>query len=158
MATTDGDAPRLIHFLNARDGFVYGAAGVYASHDGGSTWTPLAVPFVFVGTLASYGDVVWLATYPCRKGTLCPYQVRRSADDGRTWSAPRDLPLNFSPEVASAFPSGLLLANPVSDFALQVTTDRGVSWRDIKSPCPVNSFRQSALSTDGGEIWVRCEA
>jgi len=153
---TDGGAPRTIRFLNRQDGFVYGQAAAYVTHDGGRTWQGLGVPATFVASLTMAGTTVWAATYPCPKGTPCPYEVRSSVDGGRTWSAPQKLPLGFSPENAAAFGSGVLLSSPTS-ADMELTTDHGSTWRQIKLPCPPHSFRSTTTTADGVELWGLCE-
>jgi len=153
---TDGGAPRTIRFLNRQDGFVYGQAAAYVTHDGGRTWQGLGVPATFVASLTMAGTTVWAATYPCPKGTPCPYEVRSSVDGGRTWSAPQKLPLGFSPENAAAFGSGVLLSSPTT-ADMELTTDHGSTYRQIKLPCPPNSFRSTTTTADGVELWGLCE-
>ena len=153
---TDGGAPRTIRFLNRQDGFVYGQAAAYVTHDGGRTWQGLGVPATFVASLTMAGTTVWAATYPCPKGTPCPYEVRSSVDGGRTWSAPQKLPLGFSPENAAAFGSGVLLSSPTT-ADMEITTDHGSTWRQIKLPCPPYSFRSTTTTADGVELWGLCE-
>jgi len=153
---TDGGAPRTIRFLNRQDGFVYGQAAAYVTHDGGRTWQGLGVPATFVASLTMAGTTVWAATYPCPKGTPCPYEVRSSVDGGRTWSAPQKLPLGFSPENAAAFGSGVLLSSPTT-ADMEITTDHGSTWRQIKLPCPPYSFRSTTTTADGVELWSLCE-
>jgi photosystem II stability/assembly factor-like uncharacterized protein len=153
---TDGGAPRSIRFVSKQDGFVYGGTGAYVTHDGGQTWQGLGVPAVFVGSVAVRGNTVWVSTYPCPKGTSCSYEVRSSMDGGRTWSAPQKLPAGFSPENAVAIGSGLLLDDPTTS-SVEVTTDGGISWRQIKLPCPQGTFRSDATTPDGVELWALCQ-
>lgn len=155
FSPSDGGAPRVISFLNGQDGFVYGAGGAYITHDGGDTWRRAGFPAVFIGSIAIDAATVWATTYPCQKGTLCAYEVRSSLDGGRTWSAPHQLPLNFSPEFAVAFPSGLIISS-VPNGEIQVTTDRGRSWRAVKSACTGNPFRGYASTAAGNELWELC--
>ncbi len=156
VAITDGGAPRTIRFLNSRDGFVYGGTGAFVTHDGGKSWGGLGFPAVFIGTIALSDSTVWATTYPCPKGTLCAYELRSSQDGGRTWSKAYRLPLNFSPENAVAFKTGVLLSSPTQG-ALELTTDQGATWRAITLPCAQDAFRSSATTADGVEVWGLCQ-
>ena len=156
VSTTDGGAPRSIRFLNRQDGFVYGQTAAYVTHDGGRTWRGLGVPATFVASLTIAGTTVWAATYPCPKGTPCPYEVRSSVDGGRTWSTPQKLPMGFSPEDAAPFGSGVLLSSPTT-ADMELTTDQGSTWRQIKLPCPPDSFRSTTTTADGVELWGVCQ-
>ncbi len=153
---TDGGAPHLIRFLNRQDGFVYGQTSAFVTHDGGQTWLGMSLPAVFVGSIAMAGTTVWASIYPCAKGTLCSYEVRSSGDGGRTWSTAQKLPLNFSPEDAVAFGAGVLLSSPTT-ADIELTTDQGTTWREIKLPCPQQTFRSSATTSDGVELWGLCQ-
>jgi hypothetical protein len=156
VAITDGDAPRSIRFLNRKDGFVFGHSSAFVTHDGGQSWAPIGIKAVFVASISMWGGTVWAATYPCPKGTPCAYEVRSSTDGGRTWSVPHRLPAGFSPEDATPIGSGVLLSAPVQpDIVL--TTDRGVTWREIKSPCAQDTFRAYTTTSDGIELWSVCQ-
>jgi photosystem II stability/assembly factor-like uncharacterized protein len=151
---TNGDAPRTVHFLNRSDGFVYGGSIAYVTHDGGRSWARLNIPAVFIGFVTGRGSMAWAASYPCPKGTLCPYEVRSSADGGRTWSSPYKLPVGLSPGEAVPFgASGLLMATG-SD--LMMTLDGGATWREIKSACTSAVFQQEIATSDGHELWLLC--
>jgi hypothetical protein len=150
-----GDAPRTIRFINSSDGFVYGGTGAFVTHDGGKTWAVLDLHAVFFNAIEGRGKTVWAFTYPCPKGTSCPYDARLSTDGGRTWSAPRALPMGFSPFSVSLFGiSGLL----VSDIPGQmvIISDGGTSGRSINSQCRNNPFRTWVVTADGNELWELC--
>ena len=152
----DGDAPRMIRLINRHDGFVYGHVSAFATHDGAKTWNSANLPGVAVADLTVYEGRVWVATYPCKKGTLCPFEVRSSTDAGRTWSPAYQLPLNFSPNIVAFATGAIVFSTPPGE--IRVTTDRGATWRDIASPCRADQFRGDAPSADGIEIWVLCRA
>jgi photosystem II stability/assembly factor-like uncharacterized protein len=157
VAATDGGAPRSIRFLNSIDGFAYGGTGAFATHDAGKSWTMVAIKATFINEIAVSAGTVWAITYPCAKGTLCAYEVRSSLDGGRTWSAAHALPTAYSPDVADAFPYGLVLSDvPLGD--IQMTSDRGATWHAIKTPCTSNPFRGEATTPDGRELWEVCTA
>jgi len=153
---TDGDAPRHVHFINAQDGFVYGGVVAYSTHDAGLTWTSVNVNQTFISAMAGLGQQAWLITYPCAKGSSCPYEVRSSSNAGRTWSSPHSLPPSFSPSDAVAFGrAGLLISNQsVGD--LQLTQDGGATWRVVKTQCTGNNFIAKVATSDGNELWELC--
>jgi hypothetical protein len=150
-----GDAPRTIRFINSSDGFVYGGTGAFVTHDGGKTWAVLDLHAVFFNAIEGRGKTVWAFTYPCPKGTSCPYDARLSTDGGRTWSAPRAFPVGFSPFSVSLFgTSGLF----VSDIPGQmvVISDGGKIGKSINSQCRNNPFRTWVATSDGDELWELC--
>lgn len=150
-----GDAPRTIRFVNSDDGFVYGGGGAFVTHNGGKTWAKLDLNAVFFNAIAGRGKTVWAFTYPCPKGTLCPYDARLSADGGRTWSAPRAFPMGFSPFSVSLFgTSGLF----VSDIPGQmvIIPDGGKTGQSINSQCRETNYRAWVTTSDGNELWELC--
>jgi len=156
FASTDGGAPRNIRFLNPNDGFVYGASGAFVTHDGGKTWAAVAIPAVFVDSLAAWGDVVWIATHPCAKGSPCLDELRSSLDGGRSWSTPRKLPPGFIPENAVAFASGATFWSAVAPYGIETTTDLGRTWRNLKSSCGQPAFNDYVATSNGLELWTVC--
>jgi photosystem II stability/assembly factor-like uncharacterized protein len=151
---TNGDAPRTVHFLNHLDGFVYGHAIAFVTHDGGRTWGRLNVPAVFVSFIVGRGRVAWAATYPCAKGTVCSFEIRSSVDGGRTWSKAYELPAGSSPVEAVPFAaSGLLIATSAD---LMITLDAGATWRPIRSKCSPATFEKQVATSDGRELWLLC--
>ncbi len=153
FTTTDGDAPRSIHFLNRLDGFVYGREVAFVTHDGGRTWSNSALKVTEVVTIAGRGSMSWAVTYPCAKGTPCPFNVQSSADGGRTWSRPHQLADGSSPLDAIPFGSKGVVVSTMGDMAL--TPDGGATWRQVKSRCPF-AFRNYVATSDGRELWQMC--
>ena len=154
FSPADGDAPRAIRFVNQQDGFVYGSEGAYVTHDGGLTWQDAHLPGS-IGTIAIGVTAAWETDYPCPKGTQCAYEIRASQDGGLSWSKPHQLPANFSPETVTAFDRGVAISSvPMGDVV--ITTDLGQTWRTIKSPCSIHTFRGRVATSDGSELWELC--
>lgn len=157
---SNGDAPRVIRFLNGNDGFVYGGSIGLMTHDGGQTWTGLGFQPVFVNGIIGSGQAAWAFTYPCPKGTLCSYEERITRDGGRTWSAGQPLPLGFSPfdaviiGMGNARTSELLVSSTAGDMV--ITSNGGKTFRSIPSQCKDNPFRSWVATSDGNELWVLC--
>jgi photosystem II stability/assembly factor-like uncharacterized protein len=155
MPVANGDGPKIVRFLNAYDGFVYGYDGGYVTHDGGKTWAGLGLPARFVYQVVMAGGVVWAVTQPCPKGAYCQFEVRSSLDAGRTWSKAQPLPAGFDPMDAVAFPNGLFLANQAPGDML-ITSDLGTTWTAMAAQCPANPFNDRIATADGIELWELC--
>jgi photosystem II stability/assembly factor-like uncharacterized protein len=154
---TNGGAPRQVHFVSATDGFVFGGAAAFATHDGGRTWVAIDVKAVFFAEQAVVGQGrnVWLLSEPCAKGISCPYEARSSVDGGTTWSSPYLLPLGDSPTYVVAFGDrGLLISTTPGD--MQITRDGGATWTAIKSQCGPSGFPNPVATADGNELWEWC--
>jgi photosystem II stability/assembly factor-like uncharacterized protein len=151
---TNGDAPRSVHFLNKSDGFVYGGAGAFVTHDRGRTWARLNIPAVFVEFITGRGSVAWAATYPCGKGTSCPYEIRASVDGGRTWSSPHEVPASLPPLRGVPFATSGLVVATFTD--LLITFDGGATWSVIKTACTSAVFQEEIATSDGRELWLLC--
>lgn len=155
---SDAGVPRKLTFINADDGFEYGSTSAFATHDGGRTWKAVDLRPNWFALIKGRGTTAWVISYPCAKGTLCPYEVRSSIDAGRTWSAPHPLPVGFSPGDAIAIAdTGLLVASvPMGD--IEVTLDRGTTWSFVSPHCPANTFRSVVATSDGTELWDLCQS
>jgi photosystem II stability/assembly factor-like uncharacterized protein len=154
---SDSGIPRKLTFINTKDGFFYGSTSAFATHDGGRTWTPLDLQASWFAEIKGRGTTAWVISYPCAKGTLCPYEVRLSADAGRTWSAPHPLPMGFSPEDVVAIADTGLLVSSVPTGDMELTLDRGMTWTSIATHCPSTTFRSVVTTTDGNELWELCQ-
>ena len=155
---SDAGVPRKLTFINANDGFEYGSTAAFATHDGGRTWKALRLQPKWFALIKGRGTIAWVVSYPCVKGTLCPYEVRSSVDAGRTWSAPHPLPVGYSPDDAVAIAGTGLLLSSGPTGAIELTFDRGTTWSSVVSPCPENTMRSVVSTSDGIEVWELCQA
>ena len=150
----NGDAPRTVHFVDKTDGFVYGGGFAFVTHDGGRTWAHLNIQAVFIEFITGRDGIVWAATYPCAKGTSCPYEIRSSVDGGVTWSSPHEVPAILPPLQGVAFAASGLVVGTFTD--LMITLDGGATWRVIKSACATAVSPEQIATSDGLELWLLC--
>ena len=153
---SDAGVPRKLTFINGNDGFAYGSTWAFETHDGGRTWMAVALRPSWFALIEGRGTTAWVMSYPCAKGTLCPYEVRSSMDAGRTWSAPHSLPSLFSPLAGFAIGDAGLLLWGVPTSEIELTLDRGTTWSSIATPCPATTFRSVVTTSDGSELWLLC--
>lgn len=153
---SDGGAPRHIVFINPTDGFVYGGTVAFVTHDAGRTWSTLDAHVTFFNTIGGAGQRAWITSWPCAKAAACSYQVTTSADGGRTWSTPSNLPMGFYPFRAVAFGQDGLLLSDESPGDIELTRDGGVTWVEIPSQCEGNVLEPVVATSDGVELWELC--
>ena len=155
FSAADPGAPRFVHFLNRTDGFVYGRAAAFVTHDGGRTWSPAGLPTFDLVSITGVEKTAWAVTRDCASAATCPFGLRMSTDAGRTWSDPHALPGTFSPLGAIAYGSVGVVARDRRD--LVITSDGGTSWRQIPGKCTSDSaLRQVAATPDGRQLWQLC--
>ncbi len=148
-----------MQFLNRSDGFVYGDAAAFVTHDGGDHWAGAGIAFGIVLSMTGRGNSAWALTLacdpspnvPCNPG---PYLVQQSADGGRHWTSPRPLAHLAGNPKSLAFSDGGLLIWGRSQIV--ITTDGGVTWRLIASACTNASADLEVATSDGHEIWSVC--
>jgi photosystem II stability/assembly factor-like uncharacterized protein len=158
---TDGGAPRIIRFINANDGFVYGGSVGFITHDGGLKWAPLSFQPVFVNGIVGSGQAAWAFSWPCPKGANCTYEVRSTRDGGRTWSAGQPLLSGFSPVDSVLFElaeqgKSVLLSSQQGEMTMIDSSGRTSRW--ISSQCRDNPYQAWVATTDGTELWELCSS
>lgn len=180
--------PNLLYFFDANSGFcqgdpVNGEFEMYATSDGGETWTPisganidnpLAGEYGYVHGYVTAGSTVWFTT---NKGRLY-----RSNDRGTTWTAHQTPLSDFGGADHSgtvAFKDdneGWLVANNSDVLTLYHTTDAGDTWTAMTPTGNVFSdvdyipgaylisvgasqnHTGSSYSLDGGATWTDIDA
>jgi len=133
--------PSLMSFDNVGDGFVFGP-GLYATHDGGTTWTDDS-PSATVLDVVPLGRSVWMLTTPSVTHTGGPnLALAESNDGGRTWFPARALP--------PATTVGSDLLPPPVDTASLVRTSASTAYAVVStSPTAATVF----TTTDGAQTW-----
>jgi hypothetical protein len=147
-----------MQFLNRSDGFVYGDAAAFVTHDGGDHWADAGIAFGIVLSMTGRGNSAWALTLacdptpnvPCNPG---PYLVQQSADGGRHWTSPRPLAHLAGQAHTLAFGDGGLLIWGRSQI---VITSDGDTWKLIASACTNASSNMELATSDGHEIWSVC--
>ena len=154
-----------IYFADASHGWIYGP-GLWATDDGGETWTEQAVQ----GTVMSLGGgdghvyalvcTKALAACPGEKPTM---ELLRSTVSGGSWrrvSLPVPLFFDASLEVHG---DTVVLTSGLSDelgdhpTAIAISTNKGASFATIVSPCFVGLGGHVYLAVTGGKVlWAAC--
>jgi photosystem II stability/assembly factor-like uncharacterized protein len=156
----NGDAPRHIHFASADDGFVWGGLEAYSTHDGGRTWASSTLRASEYVSFDGRRGLVWAVSYPCKKGSGligdCVFQVRSSADSGRTWSAAYALPATFTGVDPTAFGERGLLVASMGVAGMLLTTDGGATWQRIGARCGGTMVAELNTTSDGKHLIKDC--
>jgi len=154
---SDAGVRRKLTFINANDGFEYGSTAAYVTHDGGRTWKAVSFQPSWFGLIKGRGTTAWVISYPCPKGKLCAFDVRSSADAGRTWTAPQPLPIGFSPDDGATIADNGLLLSSGPTGNIEITLDRGTTWSFVATRCPANTMHSVVTTADGIELWELCQ-
>ncbi len=148
-------------FASERDGWAAGAAGVFASGDGGGSWRAVASPpDVDPNAVAAVGpDRVWVVGDVRDPGGQEPFElvaaVIASSDGGATWRRQRVPPLaSLSDVVFADARHGWALGGEGPDFksVVLVTDDGGAHWRRQLTP---PGRRLSGIAcVDRRRLWI----
>ncbi len=163
-----GGVPWQVHIAASDRGdvFLYGP-GLYASHDGGATWSRIPMPGTVLG-VSAVGRSVWLLRQVCvpRALAFCHLRVLISADGGRRWRQPAAQPWRpgryeqSGAELVRTGPSsGYVVLPPGFDVArghgagtapLLATSDGGKSWARRRVPCARSMTAVLLAAVPGG--------
>lgn len=144
LAGSSAPGVNRVHFADDRNGWVF-APQLQVTHDGGRTWTRLAVPGGGrqVAALTSGGGVVYAVVSSCVVGdpTRCPKPaaVWRSPVAANHWTrVPIALSAQDQPALsASGRTAYVVLVDPsvTAEPVFRATTDGGAHWSPRPSPC-----------------------
>jgi photosystem II stability/assembly factor-like uncharacterized protein len=152
-----------VAFSGGRTGFV-AAHGLYASVDGGRTWSDTGLP-ADVMAVAPVGASVW-ALQSCSASPPCGVHLVTSTDGGRSWAPPAALPAIEGPDAemvrvsaTDAFVAGSAGASP-GGSRLIATHDGGRSWQPLPDPCASGLLGAgpAIAALEPTELWAACEA
>lgn len=160
-------------FIDNEDGLVYNSSGLFATHDGGKTWSTVSLPGQVLRVSTSQGSgrqEIWVTYTTCPvspSASPCGAGVDVSANTGRTW---KPLVLPTSPyrqaQVVIGSRGALFLglwssAGAESDPGeLLVSNDQGTTWTTHVLPCPVGYRLGGQLSVAPDDtldtVWMVC--
>ena len=146
----DGPAVRRLLFANAKDGWLYGPRP-FETHDGGSSWKPVALTGDTVSMAAAPDGSLWALTRDCTPAQIdmgdCITNLRASSIRGGAWR-PLGLPWIRGSVTTllrwDARTAWIMAAVKLGTTAyLYATRDAGATWRVAALPC------SAAGSADG---------
>ena len=166
------DGVRNLRLATERDGWAFGP-GLWATKDGGATWTDQSPPGSEVVDIQVADGTAWRLerSSECRAvDSTCVYSLSASSDFGRSWA-----PIAAQPPIQRAKvamvrrgahdawihaygvrqrPNGEL--DPAGGQFL-VTHDGGASWQERQDPCTFGWFGDGlSISVDGNKLWLLC--
>jgi hypothetical protein len=124
---------------------------IYASTNGGQTWTPTRAPANFWFWVAASVDGQRLIAGAYYDSTgFNPGQIFLSTDGGLSW-VPSSAPSNTWTTVASSS-DGQVLVGAAYSGGIYYSTNSGNNW--FQSDAPTNNWQGLAISADGRQIYA----
>ena len=144
-----------IAFANAADGYLF-APGLFATTDGGRTWTDQHL--TDVRALAIAGAYVYALTGYNNSGPELLYRSQLGTASWQKVALPRALGPGQGLQIAAAGPNLVLLQIGMSSVGITadqvgriwVSTDQGADWQPRSMPCTVADGGASVLSVAYG--------
>jgi photosystem II stability/assembly factor-like uncharacterized protein len=140
-----------VRFVDDRHGWAIGYDGtILGTEDGGKTWALLQFDAAWG---KPYFDVLF---FDAQNGLVTGANgaLKKTGDGGKTWTAVESPVLEESPNLYNLIPLGdgsLLMAGERGFMAL--STDKGASWKRLKSPYTGSYFGALAVGSSGALIF-----
>jgi photosystem II stability/assembly factor-like uncharacterized protein len=119
-----------VRFLNGQDGWAFGPQ-LYATHDGGSTWTPVSLGGLRVTSLETVGSEAFAVVAQCTGsgsafGTGCTrFYLYSSPADSNNWAPVTGLTAGFGPNPGTGLPGGALSGSAPGSATVVLTPTVG---------------------------------
>ena len=151
-----------VRFTDALHGWVTGGPDLFATSNGGRTWTDTGVSGV-AGAVTPAGGTVWALQYPCPATTSCAPRLIESVLPDGAWHPVAQQPSLLAGPAAllrvtasEAFITSLNPLNPQVAGMLVKTTDGGATWQALPDPCGPGTEADPLASLDGVTVWMAC--
>ena len=158
IVANSSPGPVAVRFADYLHGFVSGDFGLFATADGGKTWSDTSVSGA-VGPVQRAGGNAWALQYPCANLGACAPQLISATLPGGSWGpAAHQPPLgagNYQLLRVSASQALIGGVSAQGSPTLVQSTDAGVSWQRLTNPC-TGPFDNQLASLDGVTIWMAC--
>lgn len=153
-------------FATLNDGWAYrpgGGGALWATHDGGVSWSDETGSDWSVVDLQASGGAAWRldVSGSCRSiETDCNWRTARTDDGGLTWQLVAAQPaVQSTPRTARLAVRSATEAWVASQGELLVTRDGGASWQARTTPCGAAAVEWPAAfapALDGQALWMIC--
>jgi hypothetical protein len=155
--------PVQVGFESSTVGDVMVDGKAYATSDG-RTWKRLPSGDGGVTSLTLAGGTIWLVTryVPFCGGRGCPTGELWTADVGKPATSPATVIPSSDLMARTGVATGVLDVGTQQDIELghgqlEATSDSGVTWRKVDSPCTASSPNELAAA-DAQRWWLLCQA
>jgi photosystem II stability/assembly factor-like uncharacterized protein len=156
--------PTSITFWNERQGLVVGpkefqgsTGMIQATDDGGRTWRVMMRSAGPLNDIVAMGpNHAWVLSGACAMGT-CERDLLFSSDGGKSWARRYTGALERLSFVSPTDGWAITHVFPAGAQTLETTSDGGITWRAIRSPCPhVLSTATDLSFVSAAHGWLLC--